>query len=32
MFKTIRALVGELHALNLRLKDLIEIQREAGPA
>jgi len=32
MFSTIKALVGELHGINLRLKDLIELQRENGPA
>jgi len=32
MFSTLKALVGELHGINLRLKDLIELQREAGPA
>jgi len=32
MFSTIKALVGELHGINLRLKDLIELQRLQGPA
>lgn len=32
MFSTIKAMVGELHGINLRLKELIELQRLAGPA
>lgn len=32
MFRTIKALVGELHGINLRLKDLIALQESQGPA
>jgi len=31
MFSTIKALVGELHGINLRLKDLIELERRNAP-